>query len=335
MSHEITVRKDGTEEFYSAGSTPVWHRIGQRVERALTSGAALRMAALDWKVDERPIYANISGEMSEIQSHKSIVRRDTKQVLGVVGRRYRPVQNEEAFEWLDGLVGSRQAIYESAGSIRSGALVWALVRLPGELRIRGTDDIVKPFILVCNAHDGSSSFRALSTNVRVVCANTLTLALRSAGPDSIVVKHTESIHDRLADAQEVLSIAVSQARQFEGHMNALAQRSFKRREFETYLDRVLGSSSKWTHDDNEVEFSAARKTITANFDHDLQRMKGIEHSAWAAFNAVSQYADWQRPARGALGRESDERRFASIMLGQGAELKRKAWASALEMSGVR
>ncbi len=335
MSHDITVRKDGTEEFYSAGSTPVWHRIGQRVERALTSGAALRMAALDWKVDECPIFADLNGEMSEIQSHKSIVRRDTKQVLGVVGRRYKPVQNEEAFEWLDGLIGSRQAIYETAGSIRSGALVWALVRLPGELRIRGTDDIVKPFILVCNAHDGSSSFRALSTNVRVVCSNTLTLALRNAGPDSIVVKHTESIHDRLADALEVLSIAMTQARQFEGAMNTLATKKFKKRDFETFLDRVLGAESKSTDDVNEVTVSAARRNIVANFDHELQKLKGIEHSAWAAFNAVSQYADWERPARGAQGRESDERRFASIMFGQGAELKRKAWTSAIEMSGVR
>ena len=121
MSHEITVRKDGTEEFFAAGSTPVWHRLGQRVERALSSGAALKMTALDWKVDERPIYADIAGEMSEITTHKSIVRRDTQAVLGVVGRRYKPVQNEEAFEWLDDLVGSRLAVYETAGGIRQSA----------------------------------------------------------------------------------------------------------------------------------------------------------------------------------------------------------------------
>jgi len=90
MSHEITVHKDGTAEMFAAGSTPVWHRIGQRVERALTSGAALQMAALDWKVDERPIYADIAGEMTAVNTHKSIVRRDTRDVLGVVGRKYRP-----------------------------------------------------------------------------------------------------------------------------------------------------------------------------------------------------------------------------------------------------
>ena len=90
-----------------------------------------------------------------------------------------------------------------------------------------------------------------------------------------------------------------------------------------------------TEQDPEPEASAARQQIVANFDDSLQRLKGIEHSAWSAFNAVSQYVDWERPTRGAAGRERDERRFATTMFGQGADLKRKAWSTALEMSGVR
>jgi len=331
MSHEITVRKDGTEEFFAAGSTPVWHRVGQRVERALTSGAALQMAGLDWKVDERPIYADIAGELSEITTHKSIVRRDTQSVLGVVGRRYKPVQNEEAFEWLDGLVGSRLAVYETAGSIRNGALVWALVRLPGELRIMGTDDIVKPFICVANSHDGSFAFRLLNTSIRVVCQNTLTLALRNAGPDSISIKHTESVLDRLADDQEVLGLSIAKHREFEAQMNRLAQVRMTKRTFGSYLDRVLGPVPQPTEQEPEPEASAARQQVTANFDHSLQRLKGIEHTAWAAFNAVSQYCDWERPTRGAASTR-DERRFESMLLGAGADLKRRAWSEALKLA---
>ena len=334
MSHEITIRPDGTEEFFSAGSTPVWHRLGQRTERAITSGAALRMAGLDWKVDECPIHADIDGDLREITTHKSIVRRDTRTVLGVVGRRYHPVQNEEAFEWLDGLVGSRLAMYETAGSIRRGAVVWALVRLPGELRVAGTDDVVRPYILVANSHDGSIAFRALNTSVRVVCSNTLTMAFRSAGADSISVRHTERIHDRIADAQEVLGLAVAGHRTFEAQMNVLANRKLKADDFEAYLDRVLGPESRRQDGEAPPELTAARARITANFDHELQRLPGIEHSAWAAFNSVTQYVDWERPARGS-GRERDERRFASTMFGQGADLKRRAWSAALAIQGVR
>ena len=329
MSHDITVRKDGTEEFFAAGSIPVWHRLGQRTERPLTSSAALTMAGLDWKVEPRALYTTIEGRLRKIESHKSIVRLDTNAVLGVVGRRYRPVQNAEAFAWLDELMGCRMAVYETAGSIRQGALVWAMIRLPGELRIAGTDDIVKPFILVCNSHDGSLAFRALNTTVRVVCANTLTLALQSAGADSVAVKHTERIHDRIADAQRVLGLAVNQHRLFESQMNLLAQRKLTHQGFSAYLDQVLGERKA----EAECEVGVMRQQIQANFDHEFQRIKGIEHSAWAAVNSVTQYVDWTRPTRGATQPERAERRFQSTMLGAGAELKRKAWSAALSLIG--
>lgn len=331
MSHEITIRPDGTEEFFAAGSTPVWHRLGQRVERAITSGAALRMAGLDWRVDCCPIHVHSDGGCDAIDTHQAVIRRDTKAVLGVVGKRYRPVQNEEAFEWLDGLVGSRLAIYETAGSIRNGAVVWALVRLPGELRIANTDDVVKPYILVANSHDGSIAFRALNTSVRVVCANTLTMAFRTAGADSISVKHTERIHDRIADAQQVLGLAVARHRAFESHMNALAARPFTVADFDRYLDRVLGPESR-RQDGDTPELSTARAGITANFDHEFQRLPGITHTAWSAFNSVTQYVDWERPTRGKHQQERDERRFATTMFGPGAELKRRAWQEALAIA---
>ena len=118
-------------------------------------------------------------------------------------------------------------------------------------------------------------------------------------------------------------------------MNLAAERKFRKRDFETFLDRVLGPASRRKDGEDEPELTAARQQIVANFDHELQRLKGIEHSAWSAFNAVSQYVDWERPTRGAAGLERDERRFATNMFGQGADIKRKAWSTALEMSGVR
>jgi hypothetical protein len=117
-------------------------------------------------------------------------------------------------------------------------------------------------------------------------------------------------------------------------MNLTAHRKLKKRDFETFLDSVLGSESRRNDDDGEPELSKARQQIVANFDHDLQRLKGIEHTAWSAFNAVSQYIDWERPTRGSVTTRID-RRFESLMLGAGAHLKRLAWSTALQMSGVR
>jgi phage/plasmid-like protein (TIGR03299 family) len=327
MSHEITVRKDGTAEMFAAGSTPVWHRLGQRTERAVTSGAALKLAGLDWQVAERQICVQSDREMKLVASHKAIVRMDSGDVVGVVGRKYKPVQNEEAFQWLDELVGCRLAIYETAGSLRNGSLVWALVRLPGELRIKGTDDVTRPYILLCNSHDGSIAFRAMNCAVRVVCSNTITMALRGAGTDSISVRHTERIHDRIADAQRVLGVAVDQHRVFEMQMNALARTKLKPRQFSRYLTNVLGPVQK----DNDG-MQRVRAHVVANFDHPLQRLRGIEGSAWAAYNSVSQWIDWERMTRGTSQRERDERRFASTLVGAGAELKRKAFNEALAIA---
>ena len=326
----ITIRKDGTEEVFVAGSTPVWHRVGQRTSGAVTSDGALKLAGLDWQVKGCPLYTSIEGIRYEVLDHKAIVRQDTKDVLGVVGKRYRPVQNAAAFGWLDELMGRRLAAYESAGSVRNGALVWALVRLPGEMRIHGADDVVRPYILVCNSHDGSVAFRALQTVIRVVCANSLTMAIRNAGPNAVVARHTRGFQNRLEDAQAVLGIAVQQHRQFEVQMNTLAQYRMTTKRFANYLDAVLGPPVENSPPENQ----AARLGITANFDHEFQRIKGIEHSAWAAVNAVSQYVDWERPSRGKSQVERDERRLSSTFVGQGSELKRKAWMAALTLIGA-
>ena len=102
-------------------------------------------------------------------------------------------------------------------------------------------------------------------------------------------------------------------------------------------DQLVTSFVEWQQLDEsgQPELSAARERIVANFDHELQLLNGIEHSAWAAFNSVSQYVDWERPTRGFVGKDRDERRFASSMFGQGADLKRRAWSTALELAGVR
>ena len=123
MSHDLTVREDGTVEMFSTGQEPVWHRLGQRTETAVTSAAAIRMAGLDWSVDERPLATvDTDDNLESITSHKAIVRCDNHAVLGVVGTRYTPLQNDEAFEWLDSVVGKRLRQSDRAGRSSVGEL---------------------------------------------------------------------------------------------------------------------------------------------------------------------------------------------------------------------
>ena len=150
-----------------------WHGLGTEVSEAPNSQDALRLAELDWTVRQESIY-NAGG--SVIKGFKANVRDSDGSVLGVVGDRYQIVQNSDAFRFTDDLIGG-DVHYETAGSLRGGKQVWLLARMP-ERKIAG--DEVEPYLCFTNAHDGSTGVRVCMTPIRVVCSNTLNVALATA-----------------------------------------------------------------------------------------------------------------------------------------------------------
>ena len=122
---------------------------------------------------------------------QAVVREDTNEVLGMVGRRWKPCQNHEAFAFLDSLVGDQELLYETAGALVRGERVWMMARMPKEMRIEGTDDVTRPYLLLANWHDGFGSLRCFFTGVRVVCQNTLNMAsTQKAMASGICIRHT-------------------------------------------------------------------------------------------------------------------------------------------------
>lgn len=334
MAHNLTTHANGIVEMFSAGSAPVWHQLGQRTEQAVTSTAALKLAGLDWNVECQPI--QLVGSASQhsprpITTHKAVVRTDTADILGVVGRMYCPIQNEQAFGWLDDVVGERLAIFETAGSIHGGRTVWMLLRIPKELRVRATDDLIQPYLLAVNTHDGTRALRVFSTAVRVVCNNTLTLALRSAGTTGLTLRHTENALTRIEHARKVLEIAHRQFTTFQKQADLLASAKLDDRQAKRYFDLI------WPDDpdaESNTRTANVRDRFMANFHDDQQRLPGIEGTWWAAFNAVSQWTDHERTSRGAGAMQKAGNRLHSIWLGNSADLKRTAWDTALELARV-
>lgn len=151
-----------------------WHGLGVRVEAAPSSEEALRLSGLDWQVVQQPIMT--TGDIP-IPGYKANLRDTDHQVLGVVTDRYRVVQNAEAFAFTDALLGEGVK-YETAGSLQNGRKIWLLAKLPDKYIIEG--DQVEPYLVFSNSHDGSGSIKVAMTPVRVVCQNTLNLALASA-----------------------------------------------------------------------------------------------------------------------------------------------------------
>ena len=174
-----------------------WHGLGTRVEGAPSSGDALRFAGLDWRVVQEPIRTE-SGEA--IPGWKANVRDSDRRVLGVVTDRYRIIQNSEAFAFTDALLGSGVR-YETAGSLQGGRKVWLLARLPREYIISG--ERISPYLVFSNTHDGSGAVRVALTPIRVVCNNTLNLALASAARSWSMV-HTGDIRGKVREAEDTL-----------------------------------------------------------------------------------------------------------------------------------
>ena len=186
------------ESMFYVRETP-WHGLGTKVQEAPTSKDALILAGLDWSVVQEPVY---TGQNELVQGYKANVRDSDRKVLGVVTDRYKIVQNGEAFSFTDTLLGEGVR-YETAGSLQGGKSVWLLAHLPHEYIISG--ERISPYLLFSNTHDGSGAVKVAITPIRVVCCNTLNLALQTA-KRSWSMNHTGNVKDKMEEAMDYIEI---------------------------------------------------------------------------------------------------------------------------------
>jgi phage/plasmid-like protein (TIGR03299 family) len=183
MSHAIEVLRSGQANFFSARQ-PAWHRLGTVTPEALSAEDALATARLgNWNVVKRPVFTtSTDGVVIQIKGKYSTVRRNPdpgsteSDALGIVGEDYEVIQNEEAFSFLTALVEHGDAAFETAGSLRGGTRVFVTMKIPEPMKIADNEEL-DPYVAVATGHDGLFAFSAFPTPVRVVCQNTLSLAL--------------------------------------------------------------------------------------------------------------------------------------------------------------
>ena len=209
-----------------------WHGLGVQVQEAPESKDALRLAGLDWKVYQREVYTD-SG--IKIEGYRANVRNTDNKVLGVVTERYKIVQNEEAFSFTDALLG-KGVRYETAGSLQEGKKVWLLARLPKEYIISGEQ--ISPYLVFSNSHDGSAAVRVAVTPIRVVCNNTLNLALSTAKRSWAMV-HTGNIKGKIHEAQETLFMAENYMSKLGKEFEELKRQKLSERQVKEYIELLL------------------------------------------------------------------------------------------------
>ena len=193
-----------------------WHGLGTLVAEAPTSADALIYAGLDWCVEQKNVY---TGDGSLIPGYKVNLRSSDNAALGIVSDRYKVVQNEDAFQFTDDLLGEG-VTYETAGSLQGGKKVWMLAKMPDRYIIAG--DEIAPYLVVMNSHDGSSGIKVAMTPIRVVCQNTLNLALNGA-KRIWTTKHTENVLSRVHEARETLQLAEAYMGELGRGIDALSQ----------------------------------------------------------------------------------------------------------------
>lgn len=263
-----------------------FHGLGTRVEEAPNSREALHLAGLDWTVDSRPVYDEL---IREIPGYKANVRSSDNKTLGIVTNRYKIVQNTEAFEFTDNLIGG-DVHYETAGSLNGGKRIWLLAKLPTHI-ILGDD--VDPYLCFTNSHDGTGSIRACMTPIRVVCNNTLNLAFRST-KRQWSTKHVGDIEAKMAEARSVLQFADEYMEAMGFHAEKLAKTKVSLADLNAVLDEMFPVKE----DDSECKKRNAAKAkeeiMVCYYAPDLANFLG---TAWGAVNAISDFATHNQPRR--------------------------------------
>ena len=292
------------ENMFSVRDVP-WHGLGQILESAPTAEDAIVAAGLDWEVASKPIYINFGGGRQKIDNYVANTRMSDGKVLGVVSDRYSIVQNREAFQFVDSLL-EEGLTYETAGSLEGGKNIWLLAKMPKDKIL---DDDMEPYICFTNRHDGMGSIRCCMTPVRVVCNNTLNLALRSA-KRSWSTRHIGDMQGKLEEARYTLGMISEYTSALKTEAERLSEISVSDAVIESMLDTLYPIKEG----DSDI-----RKKRVSNMKEQffgcLKAPDVLPYSgtAYSVIMAATDYADHSEPTR--LTSSYKETRWGQIITG--------------------
>lgn len=334
MGHGITL-SDRYGETRKNGQR-AWHGLGLEIEAGMDARTGFPKIGLGWDTEKVPCLRRTKdGTLVESTEHFFHVRCDTDTELGVVGKDYKMLQNMEQAEFTDALAGADAAVtLETAGSLYGGRRVFALVKLPEVVKATA-EDTLDMYVVVSNGHGGFAGFSVYPTSVRVVCANTLRWSERDASK-GLSFRHTGNFQEKVAQARLALGIAQREVETFREQVKALVSLRLDARQAKSFMEKTWDASFGIS-DSLEGE---ARMRMQAKRDAEIKRwlelleserqvLPGIKGTAWAAYNAVSEWMDHESGRFKGVG-ESDAR-VASNVFGAGQHRKLKAFRSALEL----
>ena len=265
-----------------------WHGLGIEVKNAPTSEDALRLAGLDWKVVQQSVQTTAGIPLNGFYAN---VRETDGKVLGVVTDKYKVVQNADAFAFTDALLGEG-VTYETAGSLQEGKKVWLLAKLPQKYIISG--DEITPYLVFSNSHDGSGAIKVAMTPVRVVCNNTLNLALEKARRIWSTV-HTGNLNEKMQDARQTLLYAENYMAELGKAFERLNRIKVTDRQVMDYINCLFPEEEKLTNQQKK-NVSRIKEDLKMRY-FDAPDLQDVEKNGYRWLNSVADYATHCSPLR--------------------------------------
>lgn len=314
MAHNLDTTNDRAS-FVSARED-AWHRLGTVLDHSFTAEEAMKEGLLGgWDVRAIPLEVAdpATGVVVPVSDRRAILRTNPvnrqPEYLASVGNAYHIIQNEEHAELLNALVDESGAHFETAGAINGGRQVFITMKLPGHLMVGGVDQ-VDTYLAAVNSHDGSTPFTIMTTPVRIVCENTLNIAL-GARTGMYRVRHTSGAQKMiLGQAREALDISFKYLDDFQEQAERLINTEMTQMEFEKIVTKEFG-----------VPDDAPKAAVTRAEDRldqfaelfgNAATHEAVRNTAWAGFNALTEWYDHQAPTRGAA--DADARRAVRTLM---------------------
>lgn len=311
---------------------PAWQGVSTNVAKdSKTALEAIASIGLNYEVKMKPAFVwqdRPGGKTLNIPNKMATFRADTGAPIGIVGPRYRIVQNKDAFGFFDSIIESGEAKYTMGGLIDGGSRLWLQAKLPSKMIIKG--DELEKYIVLLNSHDGSTPLRMFTTTIRISCQNAIMGLLRGAS-DAIAIRHSGNVVNKVALAREVLINANKYYGQFEKVLQQLADRVLTPEELKRYMNLVVFDNELKEKDSPALKNK--RDAMLTLFERGMGNdQKKIRHTAWTALNAVTEYVDHRANVKGE--KENPSARLDNIWFGSGAAYKRHAFDSIIKIAGL-
>lgn len=338
MAHEIYEN----DKMFSVNETP-WHGLGEVLTETPDIATAIVASGLDWNVSlETMIVPMVIDDMGTkvdipVLNQKAIVRQDNHSVLGVVGNRYELYQNSEMWSFIEAFQSISGVTLETAGSLKNGRTTWVLAKNVTEMFEAVPNDPIEKYFLFRNSFDGTSPVSVLFTDIRVVCNNTLTMALKGA-KSLFNVRHTASMQSQIADAAKALSQSAKYQEKFEAAMVQLVNTKMTGAQIDSFIENTLFPVNQQLIQDldkgdsvlsldemkgrgatvrlNKIE--AVKELVACGAGADI---KGVEGTAYGLYNAVTEWCDHSKTTRVVGDGDSHEAKFVNAFYGSGVKVK--------------